>query len=70
MKLLIGRCKPLNGMLRIVEHGGQRIPTSSSMKLRRKKMIKKIKDKAIHYWANHKIESIVFIILVVALIVK
>ena len=29
-----------------------------------KKMIKKIKDKALHYWANHKIESIVFVVLV------
>jgi hypothetical protein len=33
-------------------------------------MIKKIKDKAMHYWSNHKIESIVFVVLVVALIVK
>ena len=33
-------------------------------------MIKKVNDKALHYWANHKIESIVFVILVVALIVK
>ena len=33
-------------------------------------MIKKIKDKAIHYWLNHKVESIVFIILVIALIIK
>ena len=33
-------------------------------------MIEKIKDKVLHYWANHKIESIVFVILVVALIVK
>jgi hypothetical protein len=40
------------------------------MKSRRKKMISKIKNKALHYWANHKIESIVFIVLVVALIIK
>nr|BAR36394.1 hypothetical protein [uncultured Mediterranean phage uvMED] len=33
-------------------------------------MIDKIKTKAIHYWSNHKIESIVFVVLVVALIVK
>jgi hypothetical protein len=33
-------------------------------------MIKKIKDKALHYWANHKIESIIFVALIVALIVK
>jgi hypothetical protein len=33
-------------------------------------MIKKIKDKAGHYWHNHKIESLVFIVLIVALIVK
>ena len=33
-------------------------------------MIKKIKDKALHYWSNHKIESIVFVALIVALIVK
>ena len=31
---------------------------------------KKIKDKALHYWSNHKIETIVFIVLVVALIIK
>ena len=33
-------------------------------------MIDKIKSKAGHYWQNHKIETIVFVILVVALIVK
>jgi hypothetical protein len=33
-------------------------------------MINKIKTKAMHYWANHKIESLVFIVLVAALIVK
>ncbi len=33
-------------------------------------MIEKIKNKASHYWANHKIESLVFIVLVAALIIK
>ena len=33
-------------------------------------MIKKVKDKASHYWANHKIESIVVVVLVIALIIK
>jgi len=33
-------------------------------------MINKIKTKAMHYWANHKIESIIFVALIVALIVK
>jgi hypothetical protein len=33
-------------------------------------MIDKIKSKALHYWTNHKVESIVFVILVVALIIK
>jgi len=33
-------------------------------------MIDKIKTKAIHYWSNHKIESLVFIVLVAALILK
>ncbi|BCV06281.1 MAG: hypothetical protein CM15mV129_510 [uncultured marine virus] len=33
-------------------------------------MIDKIKNKAIHYWSNHKIETIVFVVLVIALIVK
>ena len=33
-------------------------------------MIDKIKSKALHYWANHKIESIIFVVLVIALIVK
>jgi hypothetical protein len=33
-------------------------------------MIDKIKTKAIHYWFDHKIESIVFVVLIVALIVK
>jgi len=32
-------------------------------------MIKKIKDKALHYWSNHKIETIVFIVLVIALLI-
>ena len=33
-------------------------------------MIDKIKNKAKHYWMNHKVESIVFVVLVIALIVK
>ncbi len=33
-------------------------------------MISKLKNKAMHYWSDHKIETIVFVILVVALIVK
>jgi hypothetical protein len=33
-------------------------------------MIDKIKTKASHYWANHKIESVVFVVLIVALIIK
>jgi hypothetical protein len=33
-------------------------------------MIKKVKDKAFYYWHNHKVESLVFIVLIVALIVK
>jgi hypothetical protein len=33
-------------------------------------MINKIKTKASHYWHNHKVESIVFVILVIALIIK
>jgi len=33
-------------------------------------MINKIKTKAVHYWTNHKIETIVFAVLIVALIIK
>jgi hypothetical protein len=33
-------------------------------------MIKKLKDKAMHYWSDHKIVCLVFIVLVAALIVK
>ena len=33
-------------------------------------MISKMKSKAMHYWSDHKIESLVFIVLIVALIVK
>ena len=54
----------------MINYGVQRTPTSSFTRWRRKNMIKKIKDKALHYWANHKIESIVFVVLVIALIVK
>ena len=32
-------------------------------------MIKKVKDKAFHYW-HKKIESIVFVVLVIALMIK
>jgi hypothetical protein len=57
-------------MLKIAGLGVQKIQTGSSMKSRRKKMISKLKNKAMHYWSDHKIETIVFVILVVALIVK
>jgi hypothetical protein len=33
-------------------------------------MIDKIKSKAIHYWSDHKIECVVFVVLIVAIIVK
>ena len=33
-------------------------------------MINKLKNKAMHYWSDHKIECLVVIVLVVALIVK
>ena len=33
-------------------------------------MIDKIKSKAMHYWSNKKIASIVFVVLVIALIIK
>ena len=33
-------------------------------------MIDKIKNKAKHYWMNPKVESIVFVVLVIALIIK
>ena len=57
-------------MLKIAELGVQKIQTSSSMKLRRKKMISKIKSKAMHYWSDHKIECLVVAVLVVAYILK
>ena len=57
-------------MLKIVEHGGQKIPTSSSKKLRRKKMINKMKSKAMHYWSDHKVECLIVVVLVIAYIVK
>ena len=57
-------------MLKIVELGVQKIQTSSFMKSRRKKMISKIKSKAMHYWSDHKIECLVFAVLVVAYIIK
>ena len=33
-------------------------------------MINKIKSKAIHYWTDHKIECVLFVVLIVAIIVK
>ena len=58
------------GMLKIVELGVQKILTSFSMKSRRKKMIKKVKELAAHYWVDHKVEVAIFAILVVSLIIK
>ena len=57
-------------MLKIAELGVQKIQTGSSMKLRRKKMIKKVKQLAEHYWMDHKIEVAIFAVLVVSLIIK
>jgi len=33
-------------------------------------MIDTIKSKAIHYWTDHKIECVLFVVLIVAIIVK
>ena len=33
-------------------------------------MIKKIKSKVMHYWSDHKIECLVFVIFVIAYITK
>jgi hypothetical protein len=33
-------------------------------------MIDKMKRKAMHYWADHKVECLVFVVLVIALIIK
>ena len=44
MKLPIGKCKLLNGMLKIQVNGKQKIPIGSSIKLRRQKMMTKIKN--------------------------
>jgi len=33
-------------------------------------MIKKLKSKAMHYWSDHKIECLVVVVLVAALIIK
>ena len=66
----IGKCKPLSGMLKIAGLGVQKIQTSFSMKLRRKKMIRKVKQLAGHYWMDHKIEVVIFAVLVVSLIIK
>jgi hypothetical protein len=57
-------------MLKIAGLGALKIQTSSSMKSRRKKMISKLKSKAMHYWSDHKIECLVFAVLVVAYIIK
>jgi hypothetical protein len=57
-------------MLKIVGLGVQKIPTSSSMKLRRKKMIDKMKSKAMHYWSDHKVECLVVAVLIIAYILK
>jgi len=57
-------------MLKIAGLGVLKTPTSFSMKSRRKKMINKLKSKAMHYWSDHKIECLVVAILVVAYIVK
>ena len=70
MILLIGKCRLLSGMLKIAGLGVQKIQTSSSMKLRRKKMIKKVKQLAGHYWMDHKVEVVIFAVLVVSLIIK
>jgi hypothetical protein len=70
MIFLIGKCRLLSGMLKIAGLGVQKIRISSSMKSRRKKMINKMKSKAMHYWSDHKIECLVVAILIVAYIVK
>ena len=57
-------------MLKIAGLGGQKTPTSFFMKLKRKKMINKLKSKAMHYWTDHKIECVVVVILVIAYIIK
>ena len=57
-------------MLKIAGLGVPKTQTSSSMKSRRKKMIKKIKSKAMHYWADHKIECLIVVVLVVAYVIK
>ncbi len=33
-------------------------------------MINKLKNKAMHYWTDHKIECVVVVILVIAYIIK
>ena len=57
-------------MLKIAGLGVQKIPTSSSMKSRRKKMIDKMKSKVMHYWSDHKVECLVVAVLIIAYIVK
>jgi hypothetical protein len=57
-------------MLKIAGPGVQKIQTGSSMKLRRKKMIKKVRQLAGHYWMDHKVEVVIFAVLIVSLIIK
>ena len=59
----------LNEMLKIVEPWRTEDTDKFFYEIEEKKMIKR-KDKAFHYWHNHKIESIVFVVLVIALIIK
>ena len=47
----------MNGMQRIAERGGQKIPTSFSMKQRKRKMIDKIKK--ILTWIYNKVKAVV-----------
>ena len=56
--------------MKIAEPGVLKTLTGSSMKSRRKKMIKKVKQMAEHYWMDHKVEVAIFAILVVSLIIK
>ena len=56
--------------MKIAEPGVLKTLTGFSMKSRRKKMIKKVKQLAEHYWMDHKVEVAIFAILVVSLIIK
>ena len=53
-----------------LDMGRHRRRNRSQIKILRMNDEDKIKSKAGHYWQNHKIETIVFVVLVVALIVK